>query len=138
MPQESANRLVEFLEERADEHLRGAIHYSEDGYESLYLREDVDAMYSDKKMTDLAEYYRQQSRVQSSDKPFALGNCHCNVSFYDDAILFHFSQGDKIGTVITLEPEAGRDIVGFITKCLELLHFDSPQSITNAPKWLRD
>ncbi|WP_435068290.1 hypothetical protein [Haloplanus sp. C73] len=136
MAQESANRLVEFLEDEAKEHLRGAIHYSEEGYELLYMREDVDAMYSDDDLLNLSAYYRQQSDVQTTDEPFTLGNCHCNVSFYDEAILFHFGQGDSIGTVITLEPEAGRNIVGFITECLKLLHFDTPQSIENAPKWI--
>jgi len=138
MPEESANRLVTFLEEQAGEHLRGAIHYSEDDYRSLYLRDDIDALYSDADMNELYRYYSEQSKVQNAEEPFTLGECHCNVSFYDDAILFHFSQGDHIGTVITLEPEAGRDIVGFITQCLRLLHSDSPQSIENAPKWLRD
>jgi hypothetical protein len=138
MPQESANRLVEFLEGQADEYLRGAIHYSTDGYESLYMRDDIAGLYSDEGMEDLCEYYREQSQVQTSEEPFALGNCHCNVSFYDEAILLHFSQGDDIGTVVTLDPEAGRDIVGFITNCLERLHYDSPQSIENVPKWLQD
>jgi hypothetical protein len=138
MPRQSAGRLVEFLEEKTGEHLRGAIHYSEDGYETLYMREDIDARYSDEDLASLSRYYSQQSKVHNTEEPFSLGECHCNVSFYDDAILFHFSQGDSIGTVITLEPEAGRDIVGFITECLKMLHFDSPQSITNAPEWFRN
>lgn len=116
--------------------MRGAIHYSVDGYEVLYLREDVDDRYSHEDLTSMSEYYREQSEVQSAEAPFSLGNCHCNVSFYDTAILFHFAQGDGIGTVITLEPEAGRDIVGFITNCLRLLHADTRQSIENAPTWL--
>jgi hypothetical protein len=138
MTQESASRLVKFLEGQADDYLRGAIHYSEDGYESLYLRDDIAALYTDETMEELCEYYRQQSKVQNADEPFSLGDCHCNVSFYDDALLFHFSQGDSIGTVVTLEPEAGRDVVGFITECLKRLHVDSPQTIENVPKWLQD
>ncbi|MFC6784496.1 DUF7522 family protein [Halobaculum halobium] len=138
MSQEAANRLVEYLDAQADDYLRGAIHYSEGGYESLYLREDVDALYSDQKMQELCDYYRHQSNVQTAEEPFSLGNCHCNVSFYDDAIIFHFAQGDDIGTVVTLEPEAGRNIVGFITQCLKQLHFNSPQSIENVPEWLQD
>lgn len=102
------------------------------------MRDDADALYSEDDLIQLSTYHRQQSEVQSSEGPFALGNYPCNVSFYDEAILFHFSQGDSIGTVITLEPEAGRDIVGFITECLRLLHFDSQQSIENAPQWLRE
>ncbi|SFF86374.1 hypothetical protein SAMN04488063_0570 [Halopelagius inordinatus] len=138
MPRESANRLVDFLEEQAGEHLRGAIHYSGDEYVSLYMRDDVDALYPPEKMSELVAHYRQENHDQTVKEPFDLGNKHCTVSFYDDAILFHFTQGDEIGTVITLEPEAGRNIVGFITECLKQLHYNSPQEITSAPRWLRD
>ena len=136
--QESASHLVKFLTNQAGNHLRGAIHYFEDGYDSLYLREDVEELYSDAKMEELAEYYRQQSTVQNAEEPFSLGNCHCNISCYDDAILFHFAQGDNVGTVITLDPEVGSDILGFITRCLKILHAESPQTIDNAPNWLRE
>jgi len=136
--EESASRLVKFLNDQAGPHLRGAIHYSEEGYDSLYMREDVEELYSDAKMQELAEYYRYQSTAQNSEEPFSLGNCHCNISCYDDAILFHFAQGDDVGTVITLDPEAGSDILGFITQCLKILHTESRQTINNAPMWLRD
>lgn len=138
MPEQSATRLVNFLEEQAGEYLRGAIHYSGDEYVSLYMRDDVDALYSSEKMEELREYYRQETLNQTDEEPFDLGTNHCTVNFYDDAILFHFSQGDEIGTVITLEPEAGRDIVGFITECLKQLHYNSPQNIAKAPNWLND
>jgi len=136
MPEESAARLVNFLEEQAGEYLRGAIHYSGDEYVSLYMRDDIDALYPPEKMQDLIEYYRQENQSQTVEEPFDLGTNHCTVNFYDDAILFHFTQGDELGTVITLEPEAGRDIVTFITDCLEQLHYNSPQEIPRAPNWL--
>ena len=136
MSRESANRLVDFLKQQAGEYLRGAIHYSEDEYVSLYMRDDVDALYSPEKMDELTAYYRQENRDQAAEEPFDLGTNHCTVNFYDDAILFHFTQGDEFGTVITLEPEAGRDIVGFITECLKQLHYNSPQEISEAPRWL--
>jgi len=136
MPQESASKLVDFLQEQAGDYLRGAIHYSEDDYVSLYLREDVMDLYSSEKMTELAAYYRQKNKEQTAEEPFNLGINHCSVNFYDDAILFHFTQGDSVGTVITLEPEAGRNIVGFITECLKRLHHNSPQEIVEAPSWL--
>jgi hypothetical protein len=136
MPRDSAHRLVDFLEDRAGDYLRGAIHYSGDEYASLYLRDDVGALYPPEKMEELAAYYRRANRMQTADEPFDLGTDHCTVNFYDDAILFHFTQGDEVGTVITLEPEAGRNIVGFITECLKQLHYNSPQDIEQAPTWL--
>jgi len=138
MPKESATRLVNFLEDQAGEYLRGAIHYSTDEYVSLYMRDDVDALYSSEEIQKLAEYYRQENQGRAGGEQFELGTNHCTVNFYDDAILFHFSQGDEIGTVITLEPEADRNIVEFITECLRQLHHNSPQQIAEAPDWLND
>lgn len=138
MPQESANRLVEYLNEQAGEYLRGAIHYSADDYFTLYLRDDIKSLYPPEKLDELARYYRQEELNQASDEPFNLGTNHCGVKFYDETILFHFTQGENVGTVITLEPEAGRDIVAFISECLEQLHHNSPQEIVDAPTWLDD
>jgi hypothetical protein len=138
VPEESASRLVDFLKEQAGEYLRGAIHYSGDEYVSLYMRDDIDALYSPEGMEELADYYRKKNREQVDEEPFDLGINHCTVNFYDGAILFHFTQGTELGTVITLDPEAGRDIIGFITDCLEQLHYNSPQDIPRAPTWLSD
>lgn len=138
MAKAAAGALVKFLQKQAGDYLRGAVHYTADDYETLYLRDDVGALYSGEKMQELFEYYRQVNRDQTLAPPFDLGNDHCTVDFYDDAILFHFTQGDDVGTVITLAPEAGRDIIQFITECLEQLHKNSPQEIGAAPDWLRD
>lgn len=136
MPKAAAGDLVKFLQKQAGEYLRGAVHYTADDYEMLYLRDDVDTLSSDEEMQELFEYYRQVNRDQNNVRPFDLGNNHCTVDFYDDAILFHFTQGSDVGTVITLAPEAGRDIIQFITECLAQLHKNSPQEISAAPDWL--
>ncbi|MFB6130046.1 MAG: hypothetical protein ABEJ28_04390 [Salinigranum sp.] len=137
MSREAANRLVQFLEERAGDYLRAAVHYTSDDSHVLYMREDVDALYSDSEMDDLFTYWRRR-RGEQGQEPFSLGNLHCTVQFYDDALLFHFTQGETVGTVVALDPEAGRDIVSFITQCLSLLHSSSPQAIEHAPTWLQD
>ncbi|WP_335998526.1 DUF7522 family protein [Halorientalis halophila] len=136
MPKSAANELVEFLDDRAGEYLRGAVHYSESDYEVLYLRDDVNERYTDETLAELFEYYREQNRAREREKPFDLGNDHCTVDFYDEAILFHFTQGDDVGTVITLDPGAGRDVNQFIVECLEQLHRNSPQRIDAAPDWI--
>ncbi|WP_348612160.1 DUF7522 family protein [Halobaculum rarum] len=131
------NELVQFLHTEAGEYLRTALHYTATDYETLYLRDDVDAAYTGGGMDEFVAYYRQKSREQEPDRPFDLGNDHCTVSIYDEAILFHFTQGENVGTIITLSPEAGRDIVQFITECLEQLYHNSPQEIDDVPTWLR-
>lgn len=136
MPRASAGRLVEFLQSQAGDTLRGAVHYTSDDDEVLYLREDVADLYSEETLVELFRYYRQRNREKDTEDPFDLGNCHCSVDCYDDALLFHFTQGDEVGTVITLAPQAGRDMLSFITACLEQLHRNSPQDIDNAPAWL--
>lgn len=129
--------LVQYLRGEAGDYLRAALHYSEDNYEVLHVRDDVDARYTDEELGEFVEYYRGKRRQLAPDRPFELGNDHCTVSVYDEAILFHFTQGTGVGTIVTLSPEAGRDIVQFITACLEQLYHNSPQDIDNVPTWLR-
>jgi hypothetical protein len=133
----ASNELVAFLQKQAGEYLRSAIHYDEEDYELLYLREDLSDIEADTSTDEFVAYYRQKSREQDPERPFDLGNDHCTVSIYDEAILFHFTQGANVGTIITLSPEAGRDIIEFTTKCLEQLHRNSPQDIDAVPKWLQ-
>ncbi len=102
------------------------------------MRSDVDALYTESRMEELFKYYRRKNREERNDTPFELGNLHCTTHFYDDALMFHFTQGEAVGTVITLAPEAGRNIIRFITECLRILHSDSPQTIGAAPTWIRD
>lgn len=137
MSGDAVNRLVTYLDDRAGEYLRGAIQYTDDDYRVLFLRSDVEADYSERNLEEFCEYWRVREDG-SEGAPFSLGNVHCTVRFYDEALLFHFAQGEDVGTVVTLDPEAGRDIVTFITHCLELLHRDSPQTIEHVPTWLQE
>jgi hypothetical protein len=133
----ASNDLVGFLRDQAGEYLRAAIHYTDDDYELLYLRDDLDDVEADATTDEFVAYYRQKSREQEPERPFDLGHDHCTVSIYDEAILFHFTQDENVGTVITLSPEAGRDIIEFTTNCLEQLHLNSPQEIGAVPTWLQ-
>ena len=136
MPDAAANELVDFLQEQAGEYLRGAIHYSHDDYEVLFMRADVADRYSSADLQTQFEYFRGENRDQTAAEAFDLGTNHCTVDFYDDAILFHFTQGEDVGTVITMDPAAGRDIVQFITRCIAQLHRNTPQEIGSAPDWI--
>ncbi|UIP00788.1 hypothetical protein Hbl1158_05365 [Halobaculum sp. CBA1158] len=131
------NELVQFLQQQAGEYLRGVVHYSDDDYDALYLRDDVADMYTDEELTEFVAYYREKNRQLAPDRPFDLGTDHCTISMYDEAIIFHFTQGTDVGTVVTLSPEAGRDVVQFTTDCLEQLYHNSPQEIDDVPTWLR-
>ncbi|WP_058365987.1 DUF7522 family protein [Haloparvum sedimenti] len=133
----NTDELVAFLKEQAGEYLRSAIQYSTSDHELLYLRDGDEHIPEDEELADFVDHYRRLSRQQEPDRPFDLGTDHCTVTIYDEAILFHFTQSENVGTLVTLAPEAGRDIVAFTTKCLEQLHFNSPQEIRNVPTWLR-
>lgn len=134
--QNAANKLVEFLDEQAGTYLRGALHYTSEDYSVLFLRDDIEDKYSTEELEGMCRYWRWRNNNRGNN-PFSLGNQHCTVEFYDGALMFHFTQSEDVGTVITLDPEAGRDIVTFITRCLKHLHQHSPQTIDNAPTWLQ-
>jgi hypothetical protein len=65
---------------------------------------------------------------------YNIGHHHCTVRTYDRAVPLHFPQGEELGTVVTLDPEAASELNRFIALCLRELAATG-QDIEHAPKW---
>jgi len=132
----ASQTIAEYCKEAAGSYLRTVFHYDNGDPETLFIRDDVDEQYAE---AELAHYFRLLSATAADegDQTDALhvGNHHGTLRLYDDALLLNFPQGDGIGTLIALDPEAGREIATFVTRCLARLHESSEQEIQNAPDW---
>lgn len=134
----AAKSMVEFLRQDAGPYLRSAFHYDAEEYELLYIRDDVDEQYTDEELQRVVDDWRAKKwDGDEYERLLSVGNLHCTVRLFDEAIIFHFAQGPRVGTVVTLDPQAGRDLVEFVTECLRQLHLGSPQTIENAPGWVQ-
>ena len=135
---EEASQFVGFLKRQAGENLRGVAHYYEDGYELLYAREDVSRRYDEDRFEELFSTIRKEmSERTQQESVYELGTLHCTVRLFDDGIVLNFSQGDKIGTSVSLDPEVASNLTNFAHECIRHLHRDTVQTVAAEPEWLK-
>jgi hypothetical protein len=137
MATEDDDDLVGFLDDVAGRHLRGIVRYHADDYRFLFDR--ADAGWGPGEQADLEAFVDQfrHAELTETERTEALnvGNHHATVRLYDEAVVLHFPQGEDVGTLVSLDPEAATDLAEFVSACLKYLFRDSPQEIANAPDW---
>lgn len=125
----ASRQLVEFLQDQAGSALRSAAHYDTDGYEFLYLRDDVADQYTKDELRVVFETLsNEHATATEQQQVLHLGQHCCSVQVYDEGIMLNFAQTDTVRTLITLDPEAGRNLMTFIKNCLDQLAYVSPYS----------
>lgn len=133
--QEAGERLVRFLEETTMGTLRTLIQYDEEGYDYLYGREDARRLDTEEELAAFIDDLREEeAHEKQREEMYNIGPHHCTVRLYDRAVLLHFPQGDEVGTVITLDPEAASELNRFVAHCLRVLD-TTDQEVEDAPDW---
>lgn len=131
-----SDSIAELCQQEAGAYLRTVVHYENSDYEMLYLRDDVADEYT---TSELTKYYDELSVEEEREKRqtdvLNVGNHHATLRMYDDALILHFPQGDDIGTVISFDPEAGRECSQFVVRCLSQLYATAEQDIPRSPDW---
>jgi len=107
------------LRDHVGESLRSVARYDADGYEVLYLREDVDADYVSEELgeiyDDLVLSGLGTTRVESL---FNAGDLECTVYGFEDASVFHVVSGRESGLVVSVDSDTAVNMAAFS----ELLH----------------
>jgi len=133
---ETGERLVRFLDETTVGNLRTVVQYDDEGYDYLYGREDARRLDSDEETAAFIDDLREEEvHEREREEMYNIGHHHCTVRVYDRAVLLHFPQGDEVGTVVTLDPEAASELNRFIALCLRELA-GTGQGIEHAPEWV--
>lgn len=119
-------QLTTFLVDELDDDLRSVIHFAEDTFDLIHVRDDVRERYSD----DDLEEVRQDLTFGSLAKPaledvYVHGDLYCTVRCFENAIEMLFLQSDTEGIAVALEPAAFVAQRSFVGKCLEEAGFES-------------
>ncbi|WP_137287391.1 DUF7522 family protein [Halorussus salinisoli] len=111
-------RLTDFLREQVGDGLRSVIYHDPDGYEVVYLREDVDSHSEqdiDSIVADLwADSYEQGIREDLR----GCGPLNGTVWVFEEAIEMHFVADERRGIAVTLDTETFLAQSSFIGQCL--------------------
>lgn len=117
MPSETATQLTAFLRQRAEEHLRGVAFYDPEGYDLLYVRDDIKG-YRLKSEVDAMITRLQQESSTTEEAAFPFGDLDATVRCFEEAIVMHLPQSEENGILVTMEPEAADQLNTFIGECL--------------------
>lgn len=115
---DNSQQLVQKLHEEAGDSLRSVSRYEEDTYEKLFLRENVDAIYSEDEFEEIFEDLRLEGWGRDTlEDLFNAGDLECSVYGFEQAMMFHFVTSDFKGALVTYDRDAGVDTEEFIRVC---------------------
>jgi len=120
MPPASAQRLVEYLRRRVGDDLRGVAFYDESGCDILYLREDLRGDDPSTVAERMISYLKHESRSRER-RVFPFGELNGTVRSFEDAAVMHFPLTQARGVVVTLDPNAARQLNSFMNDCIAQL-----------------
>lgn len=110
--------LVDDLRAAADGALRSIAVYGETDYEMLYMRENVDVVYSHQERNAIFDDLRLEGwgrdRLQEL---FNAGELACSVYGFDEAMMLHFVTNGFEGAFVTYDRGEGIDVEEFIRIC---------------------
>ena len=115
--------LVEYLQDRVSEFLRGVVRYDAQSTDTLYLRDDMRDVRLQSQIDRMLDRLRPESHT-AEERAFPFGDLHVTVRRFEDAIIMHFPRGSNRGVVVSLEPEAASNLNTFTTECLRRIHDD--------------
>ncbi|MBX0302339.1 hypothetical protein [Haloarcula salinisoli] len=107
MPAE-ARDLVEAIRDDTADTLQLAVRYSGEGYDIVYLREDIDEQFSDPELEEQVETLMLKGHGDPPQEGalFNFGSLNATMRFYDESLVVHFPTGEWTGLVFVLDQEA--------------------------------
>lgn len=135
----ASRALVEYLQDRAGEALRVVFHYDprSEGYEILYMREDIRDEYTEPELERHFDTFRRDSHLaEVQEGELSTGNHHCSIRVFDETLLFNFTHGPDVNTIVSIDPMVGRNLLKFVADSLEHVYAESPDISNRAPRWV--
>lgn len=98
-----------FLDVTAGDYLRAVVRYERRSWAEVYRREDVgDETVAERAVTRKC---RRGPVDADADDP------RCTVQVFDEAVLLDFPLSRRRGVLVSLDPNAARDLGSFVERC---------------------
>lgn len=132
------DELLDYLHETLGADFRRVVHYDADTV-AVASVEGVETSYTEAELHDLVEDLRLRDLGRPVQERFhEFGSLYCSLHAFDDALLVHFVQDRRRGTLVELDPVRAPVITDFVHDVLEILDEFSEQEIARAPRWASD
>ena len=121
MTDESHDALLAFLDDAVGEHLRAVDRFERDDHASIFIRDDVRALYSDRQFRHMRiERVLSSFSSRSLEQLYEVGAFRYALRRFDDAVILYLPVGEASGIVVSVDPAASLDFPAFGDRCLEL------------------
>ena len=117
--------LSAYLNNRVDDLLRGVAHYQQDGFEVVYLRDDIQERRHREEVDKMLTRIKQEGTAEE-EQSFPFGHLHATLRIFDETIFMHFPIENQTGVVVALEPEVARSLNSFVGDCLDHIYDEYP------------
>jgi len=113
--------LIGALRSQAGGSLRVVAAYDRDGYEPLYVRDDVTP-----RMQEVADKIHDDLILQDIGRGhledlFEAGALECSIYRFEAVTAFHFVGGEYTGLFVSLDPDADVELASFAETCKQAL-----------------
>lgn len=118
----AAQRLTEHVLENAGDGLRTVIVVNESEVEVNYLRGDLQKSYSREGFAEVVDAFRlEQPFLSPGVQHQPVGERRALVHYHENACIIQIPYSETGTILISLSQEAGRDLVGFIESCRQVV-----------------
>lgn len=113
------NPLVAYVEKSAGDALRAVVEYEDADIEVLYHRDDLEEATVERRTRSIYDQIVQARTSRDDALAKDLGRKRVTLQIRQEAVLIHLLETRQRGHIISLEPEAARDLVTFLNDCLQ-------------------
>lgn len=108
---------IDAIRREADDDLRVIAEYDKEGYDALFVREDVVP-----KLEGVAEKIHEDLIIQGMGREyleqlFDAGKLHCSMHRFDEVTTFHFIDEEFTGLFVSLDSDADIALATFADTC---------------------
>lgn len=127
MPDERYQPLLQLIHNRAGDAFRGAIRYDADGWDALYIRDDVATGDLKQALSAITDRARADQPIVPTDQYDRLGQHQATVELYDSAAVLHFRETSTSGIVVSLDRDVAQGLGQFVNSCAAVLEGREPE-----------
>ncbi|MFC6989785.1 hypothetical protein ACFQJD_15675 [Haloplanus sp. GCM10025708] len=127
MLDERYRRLHEFIIGQAGDAYRAALHYDEDGVDTLFIREERATSGLEEAIPDVYDRAQETRALLREEKHPPLGPWLATTEIHGAGVLLHFPEAPDEGVIVSLDREAARRLSGFVDHCATILRTAPPE-----------
>lgn len=110
--------LVKFVKKEAGKSLRAVVKYEQASIDVQYHRDDLSVTTVERRVHTIFDQITTVSGTQDDELTAELGRKRATLQVREEVVVIHLLENPFEGHIISLEPDAARDLTTFLAECL--------------------